>query len=242
MRSTRIVLIILLALCGVAAIADRVAVHFAEAKAADQVKKDYALSKKPRIDVHGFPFLTQLASKDFNSVDVDLSGIEASAADGSEALRLAEAKAQLHDVKVSGTNWDRAVARSAEGHVRIGYDDISAAIPGGMVKIGYGGKTAAGQDQVRATVGTEVLGQQINQSALGTVKVVGGDTIQLRMTKLEGAASDIPGVADFIRKELNYDWKIKDLPHGLALKNVGVAADGVTISGGGSDVDLTYAR
>ncbi|WP_419996089.1 DUF2993 domain-containing protein [Streptomyces boninensis] len=230
MRALRYALIALVLLAALAVAGDRIALGRAEDRAASDVQREYGLTEKPKIDIKGFPFLTQVLAKEFGEVTIDMSGIEATSGTGGGApLKLSKAVADLRDVRVIGNNWDRARAKRAEGRVHLDYDDVSAAIPGGVVQVGYGGADAAGNQQVKASVEVPILGEQ---SATGTISVHGGDTIRMRATNTSGLPA-------FVRKNLNWEWQITDLPPGITLESVNIDKNGIDISGGGTDVDLS---
>jgi len=67
---TLIVLVVLLV------IADRVALAVTENDMASQFQQN-GLPVKPSVSIEGFPFLTQLAAKDFNKVDISASDVPA---------------------------------------------------------------------------------------------------------------------------------------------------------------------
>ncbi|MQY13107.1 hypothetical protein SRB5_32480 [Streptomyces sp. RB5] len=237
LRLARVSLIVVVTLAALALAADRVAVRLVQAEAEDRIRQEYDLSKSPEITIRGFPFLTQVLHRRFGRVDVNLSGVRA-AGEGDSSLTLVEAKARLYDLKVSGGSWDHATAARATGDVRFSYADVGRAIPGNVVRVSYGGKDLAGQDQVKATVGVTFLGQRIENSATGTITVENGDTIHLRATNIEGADA-VPGLSDYLRERIDYEWKIDDLPSGIELKDVQVNRDGIAISGKGTNVELS---
>lgn len=234
MRALKIVLIVIVVVGVLAVVADLIAVRLAESEAAGRIRTEYDLSKEPEIDIKGFPFLTQVAGKEFEHVEVGLSGIDAVGA-GGRTLRIDDVRADLRGVRVRGSGWDAATADRAEGEVRITYEDLSAALP--LVKIGYGGEDAAGGDQVEATVGAGFMGQQIEETVRGKITVENGDTVRLRATGLENLEG-VPGVEEFVREQVDYEWRLEELPPGVELEDVEVSEDGITITGSGADVDL----
>ncbi|MFC7218687.1 DUF2993 domain-containing protein [Streptomyces polyrhachis] len=236
MRALRIGLIVLAVLALLAAVGDRVAVRLVQAEAGDRIRQEYGLSESPEIRIKGFPFLTQVLDKRFEEVTVDLSGITADGANGSD-LTLARADARLYDLRVQGDRWDRATAARAEGRVRFGYEDISRALPGGVVTVSYGGKDAAGDGLVKATVGATFFGEKVENSALVRISAEGGNTIRLQTVKIEGA-DVVPGLEELLRSRLDYEWKITDLPRGLRLGAVEITEEGITVTGSGRDVEL----
>ncbi|MEO3846403.1 DUF2993 domain-containing protein [Streptomyces sp. B8F3] len=238
MRALRITAVVLVVVALLTLAADRIALKLAESDAADRIEKEYGLSQRPEIDIKGFPFLTQVMSREFEAVDVRIDGIDA-VGSGGRALRLDGVRGELSGVRIEGDDWDRATADRADGKVTITYEDISAALP--VVVVSYGGKGAAGENKVRATVGTTFLGQRLEESLLGKVSVVDGDTIRLRATgvdKLRG----VPGLEDYVRDHMDYNWTINDLPPGIRLTDVEVTQDGIVVTGSGKDVELGDER
>ena len=54
-------------------VGDRAANAYTEDQMASQIQSSLALSGKPHVTIQGFPFLTQLAARDFRTVDVNAS-------------------------------------------------------------------------------------------------------------------------------------------------------------------------
>ena len=68
-----ILLVILVVLAVLFVIADRVAVRIADNEFATQIQKQ-GFSSKPDVSIQGFPFLTQLAARDFKDVHITATG------------------------------------------------------------------------------------------------------------------------------------------------------------------------
>ena len=62
-----ILLVTLVVLAGLLVIVDRVAVRYADNQFATQIQKQ-GFSTKPSVSIQGFPFLTQVAARDFKDV------------------------------------------------------------------------------------------------------------------------------------------------------------------------------
>ena len=238
MRALKITAVVLVVVCVLALAADRIALRVAESDAAERIEKEYGFSQRPDIEIKGFPFLTQLMARKFDTVDVRIDGINA-VGGGGRTLRLDGVSGELEGVRIEGDNWDRATADKADGKVTITYDDISAAL--GVVDVSYGGKGAAGENKVKATVGTSFLGQRLEESLLGKVSVVDGNTIRLRATGVDNLKG-VPGLEDFVRDRMDYNWTINDLPPGIRLTDVEVTEDGIVVTGSGRDVELGDER
>src|SRR5207244_9049024 len=82
-------LVVVLVLVG----GDRAANAYTEDQMASQIKSSLALSGKPSVSIAGFPFLTQLAARTFNTVNVDASN--ETAGPGGQ-LEIASLTATLH--------------------------------------------------------------------------------------------------------------------------------------------------
>ncbi|MFF0728952.1 DUF2993 domain-containing protein [Streptomyces sp. NPDC004134] len=238
MRALKITAVVLVVLGLLTLAADRIALRMAESDAAERIEKEYGFSQRPEIDIKGFPFLTQVMSREFESVDVRIDGIDA-VGSGGRTLRLDGVRGELAGVRISGDDWNRATADKADGKVNITYEDISAALP--VVDVSYGGKGAAGENKVKATVGTSFLGQRLEESLLGKVSVVDGNTIRLRATGVDNLKG-VPGLEDFVRDHMDYNWTINDLPPGIRLTDVEVTEDGIVVTGSGTDVELGDER
>ncbi|POX41298.1 DUF2993 domain-containing protein [Streptomyces sp. Ru73] len=232
MRALRGLLVLLVVLGGLFVAADRLAVNFAEDKAAEKIRGSLGLAEAPQVSIKGFPFLTQVAGHSLTEVDASLGAIEASAE--GHRLRVKELSAQFHDVRLSGDYTSVESAASATGEARIGYDDLTRAAGDG-VRISYGG-AGGGKSQVKISPDVPVLD---SLDVVGTVSTVGGDTIRLRADKLPTLCTAIPGCEDKVRARTDHDWKLGELPAGLKLDKVTTTRDGIAISATGTDVKLT---
>ncbi|MFG3254364.1 DUF2993 domain-containing protein [Streptomyces sp. NPDC048172] len=236
MRALRIVLVIVIVLAGLFVAADRVAVNMAEDEVAKKLMTELEVPSDgdASVSIDGFPFLTQVASKDLDSVEAELSGITAEA--GGRQVTLTEVKLSGSDVHLSD-GYSSAVASKATGTVHISYADLSRAADEG-VRVGYGGKDKSGRGQVKVTAAVTVpmVGKTLERSVYSSVTVEGGDTVRLHADKVPG--SRIPGVEDAIRKKIDFDRKISQLPDGLKLKKVVTTETGIDVSISGTDVNL----
>ncbi|WP_431043621.1 LmeA family phospholipid-binding protein [Streptomyces sp. P1-3] len=229
-RGLRITLVVLVVLGGLGVVADRVAVDFAETEAAEKIKSRQGLSITPEVSIKGFPFLTQALDKKLDEVEVGLDGLTATTDDGHN-VTITELSATLHQVKISG-DFSSATADRASGRAHISYADLSAAAGEG-IRVSQAGKAGANANRVKITGSFMGLGL----SADGTVSVVNGDTIRLRIDAVpEGIPARFEGQ---IREKTDKDWKISGMPNGLRLEKVETTQDGIDLSGAGTAVSLT---
>ncbi|MET9677026.1 DUF2993 domain-containing protein [Streptomyces sp. NPDC006482] len=226
MRALRILLIVAVVLGGVFVGIDRLAVAYAESEAASRVKLSAADSDSIEIDIKGFPFLTQVADKRFDEVDVVAKGVEATA--GSRKIRVDELTAALRDVTVTG-DWAGARAGSATGTALISYEALTAASDR-EATVAYGG-----DGKVKVTGSVEILGRKLTRSVLSTVTVVNGDTIKVRADEVPGEG--IPGVEEMIRKRTDFERPIGMIA-GMKVEKVEARPDGLAVAVSGKDIAL----
>jgi hypothetical protein len=229
MRALRILLILGVILGGIFVAVDRLAVNYAESEVAAKVRTSQGLSAEPQIDIKGFPFLTQIVSKELDQVDVTIDGVEAGAE--GKKLKLGRMTAELHDVALTN-NFSSAVAASATGTAVISYADLTRAAGDKDVQVAYGGN---GKVKVTGTV--SLMGREISRSVLSTVTLKdGGKSISVHADEVPGQG--IPGVEGMIRKKIDFTRQIGGLPNGLKLDKITPLQSGMQIGVTGTNVHL----
>ncbi|MFF5787293.1 DUF2993 domain-containing protein [Streptomyces sp. NPDC012693] len=226
MRALRILLIVAVVLGGVLVGIDRLAVAYAESEASSRVKLSAARSESIEVDIKGFPFLTQVADKRFDEVDVKATGVTATA--GSRRIRVGELTVALRDVTVTG-DWAGAKAGSASGTALISYADLTAASER-EATVAYGG-----DGKVKVTGGVTVMGRTLTRTVLSTVTVVNGDTIRVRADEVPGEG--IPGIEDLVRARTDFERPI-GLIAGMKVEKVEPRPEGLAVSVSGKDIVL----
>ncbi|MEV4942285.1 LmeA family phospholipid-binding protein [Streptomyces zaomyceticus] len=226
MRALRILLIVAVVLGGVLVGIDRLAVAYAESEAAGRVKLSSARSEAIEVDIKGFPFLTQVAAKRFDEVDVRATGVTATA--GDKRIRVGELTVALRDVTVTG-DWAGAKAGSASGTALISYADLTAASDR-EATVAYGGN-----GKVKVTGGVTVMGRTLTRTVLSTVSVVNGDTIRVRADEVPGEG--IPGIEELVRERTDFERPIGVIA-GMKVEKVEPRPDGLAVTVAGKDVVL----
>ncbi|MDH2392706.1 MULTISPECIES: LmeA family phospholipid-binding protein [Streptomyces] len=227
MRALRVLLIIAVILGGLFVAADRLAVYAAESRAADRISLQQSTAASKDVSIKGFPFLTQVADKRLDEVEVTLTGIRTSAS--GRPVRISELTADLYDVRL-GDGYGSAVAARAQGEARISYEDLSAVAEEG-VSVAYGEN-----GKVKVTGSVEVLGRTVTRSVTSTVSLVGDDTVRVRADSVPGEG--IPGIEDLVRKKTDFDRRLGGLPAGLKLEKVEAKPDGVVFTVTGENISL----
>ncbi|MCK1798262.1 DUF2993 domain-containing protein [Streptomyces sp. XM4193] len=235
MRALRITLIVLLVFGGLFVGADRISVGLVEDRLAEKLKASQGASEA-QVSINGFPFLTQVATKELDDVEAKLTGVTTS--DGEKALRVSEFELQARNIEV-GADFSSGVARTAEGTAYLTYEDLSAAAEEG-VTVGWGGAAEEeGEAKVKVTGSIELplVGREVERSTTSTVSVENGDTVRLHADAIPG--SDLPGIEDIVRKKIDYTRKIDGLPAGVKLNGVRATKQGVEITFSGEKVNVT---
>ncbi|WP_206506965.1 LmeA family phospholipid-binding protein [Streptomyces chrestomyceticus] len=234
MRALRVLLVIVVILGGLFVAADRIAVNFAEDKAADKIRSSQGLDRTPEVSITGFPFLTQVAGRSLDQVDAKIDGLNATAE--GHTLRIQELSAQFHDVKLTSDYTSIERAASATGEARISYADLTTA-SGKNVKVSYGGEKD-GKSQVKISPNLPNLPMLNSLEVTGSVSIVNGDTVRLRADTLPALCSQLSACRNQVRAQTDHEWKLNRLPGGLKLDKVVSTREGISISASGKDVKL----
>ena len=240
MRALRILLTLVLVLGALFVAADRIAVHFAENKAADKIRTSEGLDRTPDVSINGFPFLTQVAGGTLDDVEIGIQDFEASS--GKDSIRVADLDAEMHGVKFD-SSYSSATAATATGTARIDYAELLAAIKkAGPAQVAPGvtawidGLAYGGDHKVKVTVAIKTPLGTLKPTVLSTVDVSGG--------KLSAHADSLPEAGAFklaedrIRGVTDFRQALDDLPAGIELDRVRAVQQGMEITVKGSDLDL----
>ena len=209
-------LVIVLVLVG----GDRAAKAYAEDQMASQVQSSLALSGKPHVTIQGFPFLTQVAARTFNTVDVNASN--ETAGPGGQ-LEIASLTATLHGMHIHGTNSATVDQFTASALVTFTALAHAGGIPQGITLSSDGG------NQIKATV--DILG--FSSDATAQVTQVGDDKINVKITDFGGVPADVLGsLTDFT-------FSIPKLPAGVKIQSISVTQQGLRITAAGQNTTLS---
>jgi hypothetical protein len=218
-------LLVVLVLLGLAAVAaDRVAHKLA----ADEAEQRLAAEglEEPAVTVRGFPFLTQLAAREFDDVDVTARLVRT----GNGRARRVEAHG--HDVRVP-----------SGGDVVVGRLEATGTVPYAEVerRLGRPGLSlsAAGDGQVRLRSDVPVPGGTLAVTARGEVRVR-GTRVRLVPAGLRlQSGGTVPGsVSALLRDRLSVRFQVPGLPDGVRVERVTAAASGFVVDVAGADLTL----
>ncbi|MCM9080360.1 MULTISPECIES: DUF2993 domain-containing protein [Streptomyces] len=233
MRFLRVIVIIGVVLGALFVGVDRWAASYVENRLADRIQARQGLAGSAEVEVHGFPFLTQVLSRDLDRVDLKLRGVEVTAED--RKTRLSELDASFHGVKLNG-DYSGGTADRAEGSALITYADLTAASQTGAT-LSYGGAPG----KVKVTAAVEVAGKALTHSVVSTVTLEeapggkGGKIVRVHADQVPGAG--VPLVEKLIRKKTDFDRDLSSgMPAGLQLSSLTSDEAGVHLTLGGTNV------
>ena len=214
-------LVVLLLLLGLAVLADRVAVGFAEDKVGAELAAKGGLHGRPAVDIAGFPFLTQAVAGRYDDVRISLTAAELGQPAGTQAdVDLHGVRVPLSDV-LSGSVSQVPVDR-LDGTATLSYALLSS-------KLGPSTRLTREGSGLRITRTVELLGQQIPLTATGKVVLEGNDLV-VHVSRATGAGVSVPSyLLDRAVGLLDLRYTVPPLPFGLKLTGVTPGAAGVTV-------------
>jgi len=210
---TVIVLLILLV------IGDRVALAVTENDMASQFQAN-GLPVKPSVTIEGFPFLTQLAAKDFNKVDISATNVPVSLPTGG-SLSITSVKATINGLHISSySSTASARVDHMAATVFVSFASLTAA--GG---IGDGTGVTVSPVNANTAKVTASLAGLVSDSEEVQFTVTGPQTISVKVLSSGGALGSVLGSFG------SYSFNLpKGVPPSLKITNLSLNSQGVTAS------------
>jgi hypothetical protein len=212
-----ILIIVLVVLAALLVVADRVAVHFADNEFATQIQKQ-GFSSKPDVSIQGFPFLTQLAARDFKDVHITANGEKAG------PVTIDDINATMKDIRLN-SGFNSGTVASIDGTGLITFGSLakagSSAVGVGDLKISKAGKNEA---KITANVAGLFTGS-------GVARVTrAGNKIHVKLLSAGGLPTQLlGGLGDF-------SIPLPNLPMGMTLQSIMLNSRGVQVHITGHDI------
>jgi hypothetical protein len=224
-----VVLAIIVVLAGLFVVADRVALHLAEDKAATTLQTSQHLNQKPDVSVAGFPFLTQLAAGEFDHVTISAKGIDVG---DQRTLRIAAVTVQLHDVTIP-RDASSVRAKTAQAAGRITYADLSKTL-GVAVHDGGNGRLAANPS-------VTVAGHTFHGEVSAVVHASPQNGITFDDPKVSAGGATLPdAVSNTLAAVFSKAISLAGLPFNITVTGVDVTPTGLVLHLAGRN--LLYTR
>jgi LmeA-like phospholipid-binding len=159
-------------------IGDRVALAVAENDMADQFVSN-GLPVKPSVSIEGFPFLTQLAARDFNKVDISASNIPAG------PVTITSATGTLDGLRFN-SSFNSATVDHVNVRIFISFAALAGA--GGLSDLGGVTITPAGPNLLKITAG---IGGVLSDTEEVKITQTGPQQISVQAVDNGGALSGV---------------------------------------------------
>jgi hypothetical protein len=237
--------VLLLLLVGLLVVADRVAAGVAEREIAkrvsQEVAKQNAQSAPPKVEVGGFPFLTQVLDGRYERISIQLKDVQGSVEGDAVSLPVLDVDAR--NVRASldtlRTGQGDVVADTVNGAGTISYDSLAALLDRPGLKLGeQGGKLSV-------TAPVDILGQKLTVSGTADVTVGKNGAVALRFNNLDAAGlPNLPLARTLLNnyaKSISIDVPLPDLPFELAVREVRPLPEGLAVTADAKNVPINSA-
>jgi hypothetical protein len=219
----RVLIIVLIVLIALLVAADFAARAYAENKAASEIQQQ-GFPKKPNVDIEGFPFLTQVAAKNFKDIQITSSNVTEG------PLDIASIDATLKNVHINGA-FSGGTIDTLNGTAEITFAALANAMTaeaGPLGQLARAGLTlsAAGRSEVKAKLSAVVF----SGTAVWRVTRTGDDDINLQLVSTGGLPSSLLSPVSDITV------KLRALPLGLKIQSISVTSSGLVGTLGGQNV------
>lgn len=206
--------IILVVLVGLLVALDFGAKAFAESEVASQIQKQ-GISQKPAVSIAGFPFLTQVISRDIQSMRISWQDLH----EGPVTFK--SINAVLNGVHIN-SSFNGATVSQLTGTARITFGELSNAVSsqvGALGDLGGAGLTLsqAGPHEVKASLDLLIT----SGSATWRVTRLPGNRLKITLVASSGLPSQL---LDSVR---DITLPLSGLPLHLQIQRVSITPDGV---------------
>ena len=213
-------LIALLVLIVVLVAVDFGAKAFAENAIATKIDTS-GLGTKPSVGIQGFPFLTQVASRDLSQIDINASNFTV------KGVVISSLHATATGVRPN-SSFNGATIGKINGTVVVSFATVTNLIP--IPGLSVTADPAAGPDAIKFNSSLGGATGKIEQTAPNTVKVDVGN-----LTGLAGLASLIGGSSI----ASSYTFSIPKLPAGLVVRSITVSSQGIVATAAAQNTTLS---
>jgi hypothetical protein len=200
--------------------ADFAAKAVAENEIASKIDSS-GLGTKPSVDIQGFPFLTQVASRDFSQIDINASNFTV------KQVTISSLKATAKGVHVNGA-FNGGTVDKINGTVILSFSTVTNLIPIPGLTVGPDPSAGPGGIKFDSSLG----------GATGKIEQVSPNVIKIdvgNLTGLAGLASLLGGSA----LQNSYTFDIPKLPAGLVVQSITVTNQGIVATAAATNTTLS---
>ncbi|GAB3220154.1 hypothetical protein GCM10027447_04200 [Glycomyces halotolerans] len=240
-KFVRYLLITLVIVAAVLALGDRVANAVAERRIATEVAETAAdhgaySDQRPDVTVHGWPFVTQAWSGDFEQIDISLREV------GANGLTFPTLDLVANDVEADWREFidgeGRVTAATVDASGTIALEALSNLVDDFVdfeVSVESGGT-------VRIDAVAEAFGQEVAITGTGQIELVDG-ALRIDTERFEPAEGVLPEggqeLLDQYTQQFNTTFDLPELPYGIELTEIHFTENSMEVTGSARDVVLT---
>jgi hypothetical protein len=193
---------------------------FAENAIATKIDSS-GLGTKPSVDIEGFPFLTQVASRDLSQIDINASNFTV------KQVVISSLHATATGVRPT-SSFNGATISKINGTVVVSFATVTNLIP--IPGLTVGPDPADGPDAIKFNSSLGGATGKIEQSSPNVITVQVGN-----LTGLAGLASLIGGstIAS------SYTFDIPPLPAGLVVRSITITSQGIVATASAQNTTLS---
>lgn len=226
-RWPRRLAITLVALLALLVLADRGGNAIAEHIAADNLQKSQHLASTPDVTIDGVPFLTQLASGDYDHVSADAHDLPIAGG----AVDLSSLHVDLNQVQIRDS-FRHYHVNSVTAHGLIDYAELSKRLG---VTVRY-----AGHNRVRASMAITIMGHTFAPS-ISVMPVFVNGALSFTKSTINGADNTVGTVMDTLGQIFDPSkLPLQGIPFDIRVNGLSVDSRGLELNLVGADV--TYSR
>jgi hypothetical protein len=223
----RTVIIVVIVILGLLVALDFGARAFAENKMASEIQQQ-GFPKKPSVSINGFPFLTQVISRDFKNIQVSSSNITEG------PLLIQSINATMTDVHVN-SSFQSGTVDHLHGTMIVTFPALANAMTSQAGNLGSligSGLTLsdAGNNEVKASL--DLLGGLASGTAVWKVSRTGHNDINVQLVSSSGIGSAASGAISDITVPL------PSLPLGMTIQSINVTPTGLVAVVTGQNVSF----
>ena len=193
---------------------------FAENAIATKIDSS-GLGTKPSVDIEGFPFLTQVASRDLSQIDINASNFTV------KQVVISSLHATATGVRPNAS-FNGATISKINGTVVVSFTTVTNLIP--IPGLTVSADPSHGPDAIKFNSSLGGATGKIEQPSPNVVKVDVGN-----LTGLAGLASLIGGSAI----ASSYTFTIPKLPAGLVVRSINVTSQGIVATASAQNTTLS---
>ena len=225
----RKLLIAVVVLIGLFVAADRISLYIAERQASKTIQAAFSLPQRPGVSIHGFPFLTEVISGQYQQVDVSVGSLMRNNVPVQNLdAQFTAVHAPFRQMLFGGSGASTVSADQATGTATVPYSAVNQQLPNGVTVSGNG-------SDLKMSGTSSFLGRQVPFSATAAVSATGtGIKISPSHITLDGQT----GVPASALGPLTVTIPVSNLPMHLSVNSARPTPTGLQVAVSAQNVQV----